>query len=203
MTRWPGPPLRTLEQDAFETACTDLMRIVEQDFQPSLVVGIRTGGWIVAQAMARGSARVIPVLPLTCRRNSTGLKSRVPMLRHVLTALPRPVLDLLRRVEHRTVSASRGRRMPVQATDNAEAEAISRHVAALAPPGRVLVADDAVDSGVTLRTVLHVLSVICRPGTEFRSAAITQTLDNPVVAPDYVLFRGTLCRFPWSFDAAA
>ena len=24
---------------------------------------------------------------------------------------------------------------------------------------------------------------------------------DPVVAPDYALYRGVLCRFPWSFDA--
>ena len=65
-----------------------------------------------------------------------------------------------------------------------------------------LVADDAVDSGTTLSTVLGLLGDVCPPGSEIRSAAITQTLDNPTTSPDYVLFRGTLCRFPWSFDAA-
>jgi hypothetical protein len=27
------------------------------------------------------------------------------------------------------------------------------------------------------------------------------TTEDPVVAPDYALYRGVLCRFPWSFDA--
>jgi hypoxanthine phosphoribosyltransferase len=64
-----------------------------------------------------------------------------------------------------------------------------------------LVIDDAVDSGATLATALQVLRDVCPPGTEMRSAAITQTLDRPMVRPDYVLHRGTLCRFPGSFDA--
>jgi hypothetical protein len=27
------------------------------------------------------------------------------------------------------------------------------------------------------------------------------TLDQPLVEPDFALYRGVLCRFPWSFDA--
>ena len=67
---------------------------------------------------------------------------------------------------------------------------------------RILIADDAVDSGVTLATVLRLVDDVCPAGGEIRSAAITQTLENPTARPDYLLFRGTLCRFPWSFDAA-
>ena len=66
---------------------------------------------------------------------------------------------------------------------------------------RILVADDAVDSGVTLQTVLQELREIACRGTELRSVAITQTLPDPHVAPNYVLWRETLCRFPWSLDA--
>jgi hypoxanthine-guanine phosphoribosyltransferase len=68
-------------------------------------------------------------------------------------------------------------------------------------PPHVLVADDAIDSGVTLATVLGLLREVCPRGSDIRSAVITQTLMDPVVRPDYVLFQCTLCRFPWSFDA--
>ena len=49
--------------------------------------------------------------------------------------------------------------------------------------------------------VLRTLREVCPPATELRAAAITVTLDDPVVEPDYALYRGVLCRFPWSFDA--
>jgi hypoxanthine-guanine phosphoribosyltransferase len=203
MTSWLGPPLRTLEQAAFDAACADLMRLVQRDFRPSLVVGIRTGGFVVAQSMVRGSADPIPLLPITCRRRSTALKSRLPLLRAGLSALPRPVIDLLRRLEHRVLIAPRPAQVSARTVDRAEADAIAADLRAMRAPSRLLVADDAVDSGVTLRTVLRLLADICPSGTEIRSAAITQTTENPVAKPDYVLFRGTLCRFPWSFDAAA
>ena len=49
-------------------------------FPPELLVGIRTGGLVVAEAMARAAPHAMPVMPLTCRRASTGMKSRFKLL---------------------------------------------------------------------------------------------------------------------------
>jgi hypoxanthine phosphoribosyltransferase len=143
----------------------------------------------------------LPVLPLTCRRPSTGAKARVPLLRTAVASLPRPVADLTRRLEHRWLSARRLDQYRPQNIDWAEAEAIQAWLRKSPQPARVLVADDAVDSGVTLQTVLQALQEIGRRGMELRSAVITQTLARPHVTPNYVLWRDTLCRFPWSLDA--
>jgi len=197
-----GPSVRTLLRPAFDQSCADLMRLVEADYAPSVIIGIRTGGLVVAEAMAHVAAASLPVLPLTCRRASTDTKSRLPLLRTTLGALPRPLVNLLRRVEHRYVTAGRVRQSSEQVIDQAELAAIGAYLAAGASPARILVADDAVDSGVTLATVLELLQGIVPAGSDIRSAAITQTLEHPKTFPDYVLFHGTLCRFPWSFDAA-
>lgn len=168
---------------------------------PTLIVGIRTGGLIVAQSMVRAAASPVLVLPLTCRRTGTGVKSRVPLLRTMLAALPTPAVNLLRRLEHRLLLAPRGSRAWPQQIDHGEAETIAAWVAGSSRQARILVTDDAVDSGVTLAIVLGLLHRLCPRGTEIRSAAIAQTLENPEVRPDFVLFHNTLCRFPWSFDA--
>jgi hypoxanthine phosphoribosyltransferase len=232
---------RTLGSAAFEAACADLMRLVESDYTPALLVGVRTGGLVVAEAMARAAAVAVPVLPLTCRRSTTGLKSRIPGLKALLTALPEPVRDAMRQAEHRLLAVRR----PATAAppvDPGEAAAIgawladpahpapalltsrppmpgpptlcqppsrqptSRQPRSRVPtrrvsPSRVMVVDDAVDSGVTLAAVLRTLRESCPPGTELRTAAITVTRPSPAVEPDYALWRGVLCRFPWSFDA--
>ena len=201
-TDWLGPPLATLRQPAFDAACARLMRLVEANFAPTVVVGIRTGGLKVALAIARASATNPPVLPITCQRAATATKARLPWLRPLLAALPRPLVDLLRRLEHRMLIMRRARKPPIQVINLAEAEAITRMLAPLAETPRVLVVDDAVDSGITLMTVLRLLRKVCPAGTEIRSAAITQTTDHPAQRPDYVLYRDLLCRFPWSFDAA-
>jgi hypoxanthine phosphoribosyltransferase len=115
--------------------------------------------------------------------------------------LPASARDLLRRIEYRYVIAPRARHARAQQIDGTEAMAIAARLAALASPPRILVADDAVDSGITLATVLRLLREIAPARSEVRSAAITQTLEHPTVQPDYVLFHRVLCRFPWSFDA--
>ncbi len=204
---WPrytlGPPVRTLRQPEFAAACAELMRLVEADYAPTLIVGVRTGGLVVAEAMAQTASTPLPLLPLTCQRINTQTKSRLKLLRKVLPALPPTVTDLLRRLEHRLITERRAQQTQEQRIDRAEAEAIASWVAKASAPVRLLVADDAVDSGVTLALVLQTLRETCPSGTEMRSAAITQTLEHPIVRPDYVLHRGTLCRFPWSFDAAS
>src|SRR5579871_2652555 len=43
-----GPPLRTLIGADFHDACCDLLQLVESDFSPTLLVGIKSGGLVVA-----------------------------------------------------------------------------------------------------------------------------------------------------------
>jgi hypoxanthine phosphoribosyltransferase len=183
----------------FDGACAALMRRVETQYAPDLLVGIRTGGLVVAEAMARAAVRPVTVLPLTCRRASTGTKARLGLLRTAATRLPRPMLDHLRVLEHRLLTGRRKASVALQPFDHHEAATISAHIAAVSG-SRVLVVDDAVDSGVTLATVLGLLRQTSA-ATEIRSAVITVTLDDPRVEPDFALYRGVLCRFPWSFDA--
>jgi hypoxanthine phosphoribosyltransferase len=200
---WLGPPLVTLQGARFAAACADLMRLVEKDYAPTLLIGIRTGGLIVAEAMGEAAARPVPILPLTCRRTTTDAKSRLPLLRTLLGNLPRPVVDMLRRMEHRVLTSGVPPHERRREVDQMELAAITRKLGTLDAASRVLVVDDAVDSGATLATVLRLLTGVFAASGEVRSAAITQTLEDPVIRPDYLLFRRTLCRFPWSFDAAA
>ena len=60
--------VRTLDQPSFDDACAALMRRVEASYAPTLMVGIRTGGLVVAQAMARAAVNTLAIQPLTCRR---------------------------------------------------------------------------------------------------------------------------------------
>src|SRR5262249_44626610 len=98
------PRVVTLFGPAFDRACADLMRLVEADYAQTLCSGPRPGGLSVPQAMAAAARSDIPVLPLTCRRSTTAAKSRLPLLRTILGALPRQVVDLLRQMEHRFVA---------------------------------------------------------------------------------------------------
>ena len=201
----PAAPIRrsvrTLQRADFDAACASLMRMVATRYSPTLLIGVRTGGLVVAEAMARAATSPVPVLPLTCRRTGTATKSRVPFLHELLGLLPRNAVDALRLWEHRLVSPRRKRLAKTPQIDRDEAAAIGARLAAHTQE-RLLVVDDAVDSGVTLETVIDLLRSTCPCQTEIRSAVITVTLEAPRTEPDYALYRGVLCRFPWSFDAA-
>jgi hypoxanthine phosphoribosyltransferase len=193
-------PTRTLDPAAFEIACGELAAMVERDYAPALLVGVRTGGLVVAETMARLTSAPLQVLPLTCRRPSTSVKSHLPGLRPLLAALPEPLRNALRRAEHRMAVGHRSAARPTE-TNLADAFAIGNWVRMLPNGARVLVVDDAVDSGVTLVTVLRMLRAACPNDVTLRTAVITMTTRDPAVVPDYALYRGVLCRFPWSFDA--
>lgn len=197
----PQGLIHTLDRQRFDTACACLMRQVVSKYPPDLLVGIRTGGLVVAEAMAQSGPGYVPVLPLTCRRVATGMKSRLKVLPWLLARLPQPIVDRLRWLEHRLLSKRRRSSSAPQQIDHTEAITIGQHLARATAPCRVLVVDDAVDSGVTLSTVLNLLRRTCPPQTEFRTAVVTVTLTQPLVEPDFLLYRGVLCRFPWSFDA--
>ncbi len=67
---------------------------------------------------------------------------------------------------------------------------------------KILVVDDAVDSGYTLSHVLEAVKAVLPAGAEVRSAVITVTTDDPLVMPDFYLYNDkTLVRFPWAMDA--
>lgn len=185
----------------FANACAELQRLVDARYSPTMLIGIRTGGYTVALAMQDSVARSLPVAPLTCRRATTRAKAGAPGLAAVLTRLPVPVLDQLRRFEHRLLT---GRKRPPgeRTLDPAEEAALHAQLASLPAGSRVVAVDDAVDSGATLAKVMAFARAAAPSGVTVHSAAITVTTEEPMLRPDIVLYQGVLCRFPWSFDAA-
>jgi uncharacterized protein len=192
--------VRTLDASGFEDASASLMRLVQTSYMPELLIGIPAGGLAVAQAMWRTAPGMPAVMPLTCRYPATEPTSRVRWLPNKLQGSPRWRTDLLLYAGIQRISAGCGSRLSGHLPDQQESMAISSVVATGAAT-KLLVVDDAVGCGMTLTAALHALRCACPPHIEIRSAAITVTLDDPPMAPDYALYRNVLCRFPWSFDA--
>lgn len=190
----------TLGQEAFRDACISLLeRAAGDGGMPDILVGIRSGGMHVAEAMASVLPLGTEVLGITCRRPGTGNKQRLALATNLLRRLPRGMTDRMRVIEHH-MAARRTRAAVPSQLDQVELMAISAAMA-VRPTGRLLVVDDAVDSGATLAQVLSALRELAPPELEIISAAITVTMQNPLVQPDHALHRFVLCRFPWSFDA--
>lgn len=182
----------TLDNDAFSDACRMLeAKVVESGFYPDMVVSIRSGGMFVGNKMFMGVKHRSTLL----QRPSTARKRR--LMTAVVRALPRFMQNFLRITEARILGLKKARRI-------SEGERPQIHI----PFGpsekarKILVVDDAVDSGYTLSQVLEAFRVALPSSADIRSAVITVTTDSPLVHPDFCLYNDkTLVRFPWAMDA--
>lgn len=177
------------------------MRMVEAGYAPDILVGIRSGGFCVARVMAECATVPVELLALNCGWG--GMQARKRAAARILPHLPRRVSDMLRAVAHRLLTTWRRTARARPRIAASERAAIRAHLAQTGGRARILVVDDAVDTGLTLATVLELLRAAAPPGTEIRSACITVTLADPVMRPDYALYSQVLCRFPWSLDVIA
>lgn len=180
----------TLDAAGFTTTCRLLAsRVVADGYMPGLLVGIKSGGEYVAEEMSASFPDALLAF-VELRRPSSARKGRG--VARFLSHLPLKVLDLLRMAESRMLSL---RPRPLCPRIEISSE-LRRQL-----PARVLVVDDAIDSGITMQAVVEALRR-ARPDVEVRTAVITVTTSHPSVRADYTLYNNhTLIRFPWSIDA--
>lgn len=197
----------TLDDALFGAACRDLWDLATREGAPDFLVGVRTGGFVVAERMiAEARPGATALLPITRRRSSTAAKNASPLVGKVLRALPYAVTDRIRVIEHHVLTAKRKKAEPAArprewAPDPAEGEALAAAVRSK-PGASALIVDDAVDTGATLLAVKRFVESI-DPSTRVRSAVLVTTTDAPLVRADVSLHDNVLLRFPWSNDFVA
>jgi hypoxanthine phosphoribosyltransferase len=193
--------VKTLDQAALATAAQDLARLTLASGQPDLVIGIRTGGFLVAELAMPALPKSALLLPITCRRPSTAHKEKSGALKQILKRLPRQLNNVLRILEHLWLNE---RRAPQPKRDfipdAAELTAIQNLLPSLGSTPHLLLIDDAIDSGATMLAVAELLQTILPTGGRLTTASLTLTTSHPLILPDYRLYSHVLCRFPWSFD---
>lgn len=190
----------TLDPEGFEIACRRLMTLVRANWHPDVFIGIRTGGYHVAEVMVRAFGSSRRVLPITCRRPSTRFKLASSYIRKLVSKLPRSIVDRLRVAEHKLLTQRTAPKRPAYQFDATEIAELDLWLEKTGRRPSILVVDDSVDTGNTLVAVLELIKQHA-PDADVRSAVITVTTPSPLITPDYTLFRQKLCRFPWSLDA--
>jgi hypoxanthine phosphoribosyltransferase len=183
----------TLSSAALDKACESLSKIIIDNLAcaPDAVIGIRTGGEVVADMLAKHLG-VSTVAYANASR--PGKKSR-SCVAPLLKSIPTKVADWLRRIESVVLRFRPGKQRSIafDATDGITTLlSKDKH-------SNLLIVDDAVDSGITLNGVVAHIATLY-PDANILTATITVTTPNPVEMPDFSLFRNTLIRFPWSAD---
>ena len=199
--RLPAPPTHDVDQEHFEGLCRDLAERT-RDFRPDLVVGIATGGEVVARVMLPFLHEEVGMVSIRLQRPATEVK-QVLRVDRLLKRAPRRLVDLLRwvEVEYRELAYRLSRRASGPSVTSPRDQVALDLLHPVGEVRRVLVVDDTVDSGRTLRLAQELVRAV-NPLAEVRTAVLTSTWRRPPVVADYCLFQRTLLRLPWSFDAA-
>lgn len=183
------------DSESFEAACRQLALLVEdRAISPDLIVGIATGGAHVAEHVGRHLQ--VPLAIAKAQRPSTKAKSG-PLTR-VIASIPTRIAWFVRDVESHVREAKfsfsdkqQTRRVSLIGDD---AEALITHAS------RVLVVDDAVDTGLTMIAVRDRIQELA-PHATITCASLTVSFLAPLVRPAVVLHDRALLRGPWSLDA--
>lgn len=190
----------TLNRDGLARASKKLTEaVLASAFRPTHLLAIANGGVHVTREMANHIALDSSLLVVPARRrlsewkrgfHATALLRRLPyFITDRLRVLEAHVLGRLRKPDTSDLFAPLPR----------DVSEILRSIRSPVPI-RLLVVDDAVDSGRTLRRIVNELQCVQDAGGEIRTAVITVTRAHPLIRPDFHLYDGVICRFPWSYD---
>lgn len=164
----------------------DLAKKVEQKgFLPEHILYVERAGLLVGIELSLFFN--CPISGIRSSRSGGPMKSRFKL---ILRRLPRFVTHFLRKLEMNS---------SLHETND------ERHISCPAPlPSKnkkILVVDDALDTGHTLKAVLNYLAANGFSMENIKSAVLTTTGEAPLIKADYSLFDQILCAFPWSYDS--
>lgn len=133
----------------------------------------------------------LPHCIIKCQRKSTSKKSGHSLIWTIIRKLPLRIKNLMRIAEAKFLK---------NRPQSSEVYIDSYALNMLAVSKRVLIVDDAVDSGTTLSSVIASINKL-EGERMIKSAVITITTSDPKIMPEYSLFNNeTLIRFPWAKD---
>ncbi len=176
----------TMNEAALGRAAKRLETLVASTgYVPDTVLSIRRGGEYVGKLMFADAKHI----STTLQRPGTKRKSR--WLSGVLRYVPRIILDRMRIFEAWWLSRHRPEPLDPELVELPDISGCER----------LLIVDDAVDSGATLQAVRQAVRLL-RPDADVLTAVITVTTRKPLALPDFSLYNDfTLIRFPWSMDS--
>lgn len=186
------------EQKNFDDFLENTLKDWKNDSSKILVLGIKEGGVYLAEnvfQVLRNSANQVDLKFIKCQRPSTSVKKknefRKAFIQTIFKISPIIILDLLRNVEHYFLTKK---------SIEYNREIILDEIINFNLYDKIVIVDDAVDSGVTLQKVNDYVQSLVVNTTEVKSLAVVITSNNAIVTPDFYLYKDVLIRFPWSLD---
>ncbi len=170
--------LRKMSRDLAE-------RVQDSGCDPEHILYVERAGLLVGFEM--GAFFGCSVSGIHSRRRGSAAKSRMKVL---LRVMPRFVTHFLRQLELKSHIHDINK---------------ERHVSCeheMPPRGkRILMVDDAIDTGHSLVAVLDYLTNHGYSKDDIKIAVLTTTGTTPALRADFSLLDQVVCAFPWSYDS--
>ncbi len=185
--------VKTLIGVDFDNACHELARkVIMAGFEPDIIIGVKSGGDVLGRIMSSDFPNAYYTTVDASRPGSTTKKTNGSFL----SKLPYFITNAMRIVESYVLSmfehGDSERDVRINFDEKCK-ELLNKSGC------KILIIDDAIDSGATLRQVKGKLLGMY-PECCCISAVMTVTVPTPAEKPDFRLFSNKLIRFPWSTD---
>ena len=184
----------TLNNEAFLKKCNELISKI--DFNPDIIVGILNGGgYIVNEIKNEKKFESVQFESIKHQRGNRLKNSYLTKL--LLKLLPYSVTNKLRIIESNKIKESI-KALNLESLSNSNVD-FNFNPNLKKTINNILIIDDAIDTGKTMFAVKnHLIKEF--PKAKIKTAVISWTIENSIVAPDYYLFKNSLIRYPWSKD---
>ena len=190
----------TVSKNKLNELSQQLLSIVQKDkLKVDMLVGIATGGIYVSQPFFaqlqkehwEGKYSEIKLSRLsTEKKESLGVKK-------LLTKLPYALSNILRIVEVKYFEIRKSKQYDKNIEKRVRFSEIQ--IKKIKQSQTLLLIDDAIDTGATVRALKNVIQKI-NPKITIKIAVLTVTHKHPYIEPDYTLYRDVLLRCPWAMD---
>jgi hypoxanthine phosphoribosyltransferase len=159
-------------------------KVHETEYIPEHVLYVERVGLFPGTEIAKFFG--CPISGIAASRSGTSVKSR---LKIILRYLPRPITHFLRNLE-------------IKSNMHGIKKERNVYVANRMPPKgkKLLVVDDAIDTGNSLKAVVDFLLEREYEPKNIRKAVLTTTAEKPIYRADISLFESCFA-FPWSYDS--
>lgn len=177
---------KTISLEDLDQIINQLYELIDNDgFVPDYVVYIERAGRLIGCKMAE--CFKCPVTGIKSLNSKEKIRDKFGKLFQIL---PKQITHYLKIIERNSFYHNSKKDIEfsfVQQADNLL--------------GRVLLVDDAIDSGRSLQKAISFLNSKGIKRDSLKTAVITTSMSNPKVRADYSYFDNTVCYFPWAIDS--
>ena len=186
------------DQQYFEYFLHEKLNEFSNEDKNCLVVGIKEGGIPLAEMVVsfleKEKKRNVDFVAVKCQRPTTKTKKKSQLIKYCLQNcfkfLPQLFLNQLRIMEHHFLIKKMNHTREVELPFQFDWKKYQQ----------ILVVDDAVDSGYSIKKVLEEIKSQISNQTDLLSLTVVVTNHEAIILPDYYLYSDVLIRFPWSLD---